>query len=101
MGQRCVSPLVEVVVILRPLNVDEFLVLLLVSFPTRDGEVLHVLQGLPQGFHRFRRYLDHHTVYGWRRKKEKGEKKSLVMVLIFLILLQLKAKAEEPSLESA
>lgn len=29
------------------------------------------------------------------------EKKSLVMVLIFLILLQLKAKAEEPSLESA
>lgn len=58
------SPLVEVVVILRPLDVDQFLALLLVSFPTRDGEVLHVLQGLPQGLHRFRRYLDHHTVYG-------------------------------------
>lgn len=63
------SPLVEVVVILRPLNVDEFLVLLLVSFPTRDGKVLHVLQGLPQRFHRFRCYLDHHTVYGWKEKK--------------------------------
>lgn len=42
-----VSPLVEVVVVLRPLNVDQLLVLLLVGLPTCDGEVLHVLQGLP------------------------------------------------------
>lgn len=42
-----ISPLVEVVVVLRPLDVDELLVLLLVGFPTRDGEVLHVPQGLP------------------------------------------------------
>lgn len=41
------SPLVKVVVVLRPLDVDELLVLLLVSFPTRDGEVLHVPQSLP------------------------------------------------------
>lgn len=42
-----VSPLVEVVVVLRPLDVDELLVLLLVGFTARDGEVLHVPQGLP------------------------------------------------------
>lgn len=69
-----VSPLVEVVVILRPLDVDEFPVLLLLSFPTRDGKVLHVLQGLPQGLHRFRCDLDHHTVYGWKGEKNKKQK---------------------------
>lgn len=42
-----VSPLVEVVVVLRPLDVDQLLVLPLVGFPARDGEVLHVPQGLP------------------------------------------------------
>lgn len=42
-----VSPLVEVVVVLRPLDVDELLVVLLVGFTARDGEVLHVPQGLP------------------------------------------------------
>lgn len=41
------SPLIKVVVVLRPLDVDQLLVLLLVSFPTRDGEVLHVPQSLP------------------------------------------------------
>lgn len=41
------SPLVKVVVVLRPLDVDELLVLLLVGFPARDGEVLHVPQSLP------------------------------------------------------
>lgn len=63
-----VSPLVEVVVVLRPLNVDEFLVLLLVRFPARDGEVLHVLQGLPQRLHRLRCYLDHHAICGRRKE---------------------------------
>lgn len=42
-----VSPLVEVVVVLRPLDVDELLVVLLVGFTARDGEVLHVPKGLP------------------------------------------------------
>lgn len=42
-----VSPLVEVVVVLRPLDVDELLVLLLVGFAACDGEILHVPQGLP------------------------------------------------------
>lgn len=41
------SPLVEVVVVLGPLDVDELLVLLLVGFTACDGEVLHVPQGLP------------------------------------------------------
>lgn len=41
------SPLVEAVVVLRPLDVDELLVLLLLSFAARDAEVLHVPQGLP------------------------------------------------------
>lgn len=65
------SPLVKVVLVLRPLDVDQFLALLLVSFPTRDGKVLHVLQGMPQGFHRFPCYLDHHTVYRRRGEKTK------------------------------
>lgn len=42
-----VSPLVEVVVVLGPLDVDQLLVLLLVGFTARDGVVLHVPQGLP------------------------------------------------------
>lgn len=55
-------------VVLRPLNVDEFLVFLLVRLPARDGEVLHVLQGLPQRLHRLRCYLDHDAIYGRRKE---------------------------------
>lgn len=60
-------------VVLRPLNVDEFLVLLLVYLPARDGKVLHVLEGLPQRLHRLRRYLDHDAVW--------TQERSLVIVL--------------------
>lgn len=49
-------------VVLRPLDVHELLVLPLVGLPARDGKVLHVSQGLPQGVHGLSRDLDHYAI---------------------------------------
>lgn len=55
-------PLVDVLVIVHPLDVDVLLGVLGVGLATGDGEVLHLSQRLSQGIHALCSDLDHNAI---------------------------------------
>lgn len=55
-------PLVDVLVVIHPLDVDLLLGVLGLCLATGDGEVLHLPQRLPQGIHVLRSDLDHNAI---------------------------------------
>lgn len=61
-GSLLPLPLVDVLVVIHPLDVDVLLGVLGVCLATGDGEVLHLSQRLPQGIHVLCSDLDHDAI---------------------------------------
>lgn len=61
-GSLLPLPLVDVLVVIHPLDVDVLLGVLGVYLATGDGEVLHLSQRLPQGIHVLCSDLDHDAI---------------------------------------
>ena len=61
-GRLLHLPLVDILVIIHPLDVDLLLGVLGLCLATGDGEVLHFPQCLPQGLHVLCSDLDHDAI---------------------------------------
>lgn len=55
-------PLVDVPVVIHPVDVNVLRGILRICLATGDGKVLHLSQRLPQGIHILCSYLDHNAI---------------------------------------